>query len=227
MSKKIIYTNGEMVGNCKFIHDADTRISKNLERRRFAMFECICGNNFEAQVAHVRAKNIISCGCIGKERRRAKTFKHGECIEYGRSPEYSALYSLRARCYRITHPEYRNYGARGITVCDRWLNKENGLANFLIDMGKRPSNNHSIERIDNNNGYTKDNCKWATRIEQLMNRRNTKLYTYKGETKHLNDWALELNISKDTLWRRINKQKMSFEEAVTAPIVRKRKYLKK
>ena len=83
--------------------------------------------------------------------------------------EHQTWGSIKARCYNDKHISYKNYGGRGITVCDRWLNS---FENFFADMGERPSSKHSIERLDNNLGYTPDNCCWATVVEQRSNRRD-------------------------------------------------------
>jgi hypothetical protein len=105
---------------------------------------------------------------------------------------------MRQRC---THPfarGYKNYGARGITVCKRW---RESFENFVKDMGIRPPG-MTIERINNDAGYTKANCRWATRAEQSVNRRNNRLLTFRNKTQPMSVWAKELNISCQTLFNR-------------------------
>lgn len=91
------------------------------------------------------------------------------------SVEYATWSRMKARCYNQNIESYKYYGARGITVCDRWLNN---FAAFLADMGKRPSGKYSLDRIDNNKGYSPENCRWATWSVQLENRRPSRMEVY-------------------------------------------------
>jgi len=90
---------------------------------------------------------------------------------------FDAYHNMKKRCYNKKHPKYRLYGARGIIVCSRWLNS---FELFKLDMGERPSNQHSLDRINNDGNYEPSNCKWSTRSEQMRNRRN---YLFRGTKK--------------------------------------------
>lgn len=121
---------------------------------------------------------------------------------------------MKTRCSRSTDPGYKNYGGRGITVCDRWLES---FENFLADMGEPPTPKHSLERVDNDSGYSKENCKWATRAEQLRNKRTNRWISYRGRTMCLEDWAREVGITNHGLAGRIDKSGWSIERALTTP----------
>lgn len=91
-------------------------------------------------------------------------------------PLYSTWVGMKVRCYYSTAVSYKNYGGRGIKVCDRWMRMPDGFWNFVNDMGERP-NRYTLDRIDNNKGYFPENCKWVSRNQQMSNRRNSsKLY---------------------------------------------------
>ena len=116
------------------------------------------------------------------------------------------------RCTNADDPNYRNYGGRGIVVCSRWLE----FNNFLADMGM-PAPGLTLERIKNDQGYTPNNCRWATRKEQSRNRRVNRMITFQGESLCLMDWALKLGFSESFLRRRMDVQGMTFEQAITVP----------
>jgi hypothetical protein len=96
---------------------------------------------------------------------------------------------MHNRCSNPNEPSYKNYGGRGIAVCDRWASFEA----FAADMGERPAN-HSIDRIDNDGPYSPENCRWATKAEQARNSRRTVMLTHEGETLCLKDWSTRLGI---------------------------------
>lgn len=122
---------------------------------------------------------------------------HGESR---RTPEYLCYRNMLARCRNPNHPSYPNYGGRGIVVCQRW---QESYANFIADMGRRPSNGHTIERRDNNLGYSPDNCVWADRLRQSNNTRLTTRLTYNGETKSLHEWGVVTGLPRSLIYQRL------------------------
>ena len=115
-------------------------------------------------------------------------------------PLYKLWLSIKRRCYNPSQVAWRRYGGRGITMCRRW---KHNFENFAEDMGLPPSKDHSIERKDNNAGYSKSNCCWATRIEQGSNKRNNVWLEYKGRRQVAARWASELGVRNSLITKRI------------------------
>ncbi len=127
--------------------------------------------------------------------------------------EYKIWKGIRKRCFNNKTKFFHNYGGRGISICKRWLAS---FPNFFKDMGPRPSPQHSIDRINNNKGYSPSNCRWVTRKEQNSNTRRTVKITINGTTKCIVHWCDFYNTSTVTYYRRI-KEGMSPKQALETP----------
>ena len=160
---------------------------------------CECGCGKPAPIAKYSDKRW---GCVKGEPLRFilghNHIKHGHTSRSGgMSSTYSSWVSMRSRCYDPDATGYKNYGGRGIRVCERWLQ----FQNFLADMGERPPLS-TLDRIDNHSDYGPNNCRWSTRSEQASNRRDAIRITHDGETANLAAWAKKLGIHKATLLSR-------------------------
>jgi hypothetical protein len=139
---------------------------------------------------------------------------------------------MKSRCLNKNYHAYSRYGGRGIKICDRWLNGEGGMSGeecFSLDMGKRPSKNHSIDRINNDGNYEPDNCKWSTRSEQQNNVHYNNRVDYKGENLTIAELIKKYNvdISRQTMTRRIIKLGWDIEKAINTPVRASKKYKKR
>lgn len=127
---------------------------------------------------------------------------------------YRCWQAMKQRCNNKECPNYQNYGVKGITVCERWMES---FENFLEDMGERPSLQHSIDRIDSSKGYYPENCRWATSLQQGERKKNCKYLTINGETMNISAWARKVGIGKMTIANRI-KWGWSDYDAVYTPV---------
>ena len=175
---------------------------------------CECGNIKSIERINLMSGHTTSCGCFIKEKNISRCTTHGCAGEELKTSEYRIWNHIKERCNNPKDKRYSDWGGRGITICDEWTNS---FDTFLFDMGTRPSPKHSIDRIDNNKGYYKENCKWSTKIEQGRNKRNNVNIFYLGETKCLSEWAEILGLRYWTLYNRIYRG-WNFERALSTPI---------
>jgi hypothetical protein len=178
-----------------------------------SMWNCVCdcGNSKTVEGSHLRSGATKSCGCLSKE--FPHNFKHGQSKRGLTTQIYKCWVQIMQRCYNPKHKHYKNYGGRGIKVCDRW----HVFENFYVDMGDCPLG-LSLDRRDNNGNYELGNCRWATSKEQMNNREYNVWYTHKGETKNITQWARHLGMSVATLCARLNELGWSIEKALTTPV---------
>lgn len=170
-----------------------TVISMTKERKNNQvcyLVQCDCGNKKESIGYLLTSGKSVSCGC----KRRIAGLKHGKSS----SREYRIWADMRRRCIDERNKNYPYYGGRGISVCDRWQD----FSNFIADMGKSQKG-QSLDRIDNSGKYEPDNCKWSSLKEQARNRRSNRLINFNGKTMCVSEWAETIGIARDTLKRRL------------------------
>ena len=165
--------------------------------KRFVVAECDCGVKKEFRLSHLTLEKTKSCGCLLASFTKENKTVHGK----SRTIEHNTWSRIIGRCYNPKNWQYHNYGARGISVCERW---RNSFPAFLEDMGSRP-NGMSIDRIDNSGNYEPANCRWATPKEQSNNTRRTIILNVDGVEKSLTDWCGELGLNRQTVWQRVSK----------------------
>lgn len=173
-------------------------------KRRYVTASCICGVVWDTRLDAIIRGQTKSCGCM----RATHGLKHG----MAHRPEYLSWDSMIQRCTNPNNPGYRHYGGRGVTVDDpRWFS----FGAFIEDMGERPTGT-SLERIDNNLGYSKQNCRWATRAEQMLNTRRTVVVEWEGKQQPLMLLADRYGIDR-ALARQRHKNGWSVSEILNTP----------
>lgn len=192
-----------------------SRQSKTGKRQAKWTCKCECGEVTEVCGYSLKNGDSTSCGCRRKEVSKAlgaATRIHGHAIHGKTSREYATWRRMLRDCYNKNSPNYNRYGGRGITVCTEW---RVSFTAFLRDMGERP-HGKTIDRKDGSLGYFKENCQWATPIEQQRNRENAIVLTIRGETKTLNEWAESTGRSRQTIYARLRAGRTP-ESAVFTP----------
>lgn len=160
---------GQRFGRLTVVSRASNRRNKS-----YWSCKCECGGEIVAQGVQMRSGRTHSCGCLQRDLASAARITHGATKRGQRWPEWGVWRQMINRCYRKATEAYSRYGARGICVCDRWRFGDGQMSAFecfIADMGRRPSPDLSIERMNNDGNYEPSNCKWATSAEQAANRR--------------------------------------------------------
>ena len=176
--------------------------------------KCDCGNTTEVLPQHLNRGLIRSCGCLRKDVSSKKNKKHG----MSKTRIYKEWKGIKERCLNKNNHAYKNYGGRGITICDEWLG-ENGFEYFCDwAMQNGYQDNLTIERKDVNGNYCPENCCWIPLGEQALNTRNNVYLEYNGESKPISQWAKEYGINYQVFHNRVRNLGWSMERALHEPV---------
>ena len=201
---KLIDLTGRKFGRLTVISRGDNTKNKRIRWH----CQCDCGGDALVVGAHLKNGNTQSCGCIHKKGLVERQTSHG----MSETAEYATWMHMKQRCDNISDKDYKDYGGRGIEVCDRWRKFEN----FYEDMGPRPKG-ASINRINNDGNYEPGNCEWAGGKDQARNKSNNCMIEYDGQIKCLQAWADKSGIPRGTIKYRIT-HGWTVKQALETPV---------
>ena len=195
----------------KWTETGRVRVGKNYTKEH----ECICTCDAIGWIRKLNGVLRSECclACATRTKVRAKLTKHGHASGGRPSRTHLCWNAMLQRCTNEKHASFKDYGGRGIKVCERWFS----FKNFLADMGEQPKG-LSLERRDNGGPYCKENCTWATQRAQARNTRRNRRLTLRGETMTMVEWAERTGISQYTIATRLNVLKWEVERALTTPV---------
>ena len=183
---------------------------------------CDCGNTVFCFPYQFSSGEVKSCGCLPKVN-RGKHYWDNNRKTHGLSkhPFYKKWNDMVRRCYNQNEPAYLKYGARGITVCEEWRYSPDKFIEWCEKT--HPGNPKlTIDRIDGEKGYSPDNCRWVTQLEQVHNLKTNRFITIDGQTRCITEWCSVLGISSGSVYKKVHKG-MSFEDAIKDAVLKKRK----
>jgi hypothetical protein len=223
---KLVDLTGKTVGMWKVLEVVAAPEGK---KGLFWLCECQCKAKTRRPVLAGNLHNALkgrtegvstNCGCVRKQTLHNVTFKHGESdnTKTGKKATgtYKSWQDMKTRCLNPNNIQFKDYGGRGIEICDRWLG-EDGYLTFKGDLGERKKG-ESLERINVNGNYEPSNCKWIPKSEQNRNKRETLYWTHCGIRKPIITWAEEYGVEYHVLKSRLVKQRLKFEVAITRPV---------
>lgn len=207
MAKNII---GYRFGRLTVVDEYENR---NKEGRRLWICSCDCGNSAIVDTKSLTTGSTTSCGCYRREKHKQLTTKHGE----SKRKLYYVWNDMKSRCADANAAPYKDYGGRGISVCDEWVSSYKAFRDWAVENGY--ADGLTLDRIDVNGDYTPCNCRWVTMKIQSNNKRNNRIVEYNGQSHTVSEWSELTGIRKETLLYRINAG-WDIDEALTRKPVR-------
>lgn len=200
-----MYNVGDKINEWTVISDAFYAILGTTKPRKTKFHKIMCSCGMKTQKAAYLINRTNACNnCKLKNNAERKKTISG-------SREYITWESMKGRCYNPNNNKFKNYGARGIKVCDRWLNS---FQNFLKDMGKKPSDKHSIDRVDNDGPYSPSNCVWSLPKEQSRNKTTSRKLFYKGKDRTIAEIAEMENVKYSAIMYRVMRKSLTADEII-------------
>lgn len=188
---------GQKFGRLEVLSRDDDSISASGRHRVRWLCQCDCGNTVSVLSDNLKRGKTTSCGCFRVENTKRIKSTHGDT----QSRLYGIWCAMKSRCTNENNAAYKDYGGRGITVCDEWMHNYDAFKSWAIGNGY--SDNLTIDRIDNDESYSPSNCRWVDGVAQANNRRSNRLLTLNGETHNVTEWASILEVSPKTIFNRI------------------------
>ena len=177
------------------------RVGRNKWRDSIWECSCDCGNVTTVSEGHLKSGHTTSCGCFARDERSRRATRHG-LLMGGKKPRTFIIWNgMKARCFNPRSTSYPRYGARGISVCNEWLDYET-FNRWAMSHGY--ADGLELDRIDNDGPYCPSNCRWVTRSRNQRNTSRTHMMTISGKTQCVSDWISELGISKSTFYQHLN-----------------------
>lgn len=202
---------GRKYGRRTVLCRADDRFSTDGYPMRYWKCVCECGTVNDVAETHLIHGKANSCGCLSRDIARNRQTKHGGV----RTRLYHIWCGIKARTCNPNSPAWKDYGGRGITMCEEWKNSFEAFRAWALSSGYELA--LTIDRIDNDGGYSPTNCRWATIAEQARNKRNTIKVCYDGETLNMHEWSLRTGIPEKVLKERYHSG-WTAEELLFSPV---------
>lgn len=189
----------------------ERRVQPNGKGQLYWLCKCDCGSDRYVSGSHLRRGLSKSCGCLSADTTREMSVTHGK----SKSGIYAVWCAMIARCHNPKNQAYQRYGARGIAVCEAW---QTSFEAFHADMGDPPTSRHTLDRIDNDKGYSLGNCRWAVRTQQNRNRRDNVILSLNGQSMCISAWEERMGYPPNAIGRRIRDYGWSVERAILTPL---------
>lgn len=206
---------GQKFGKLTVVERTSTP-NRPTEHHAYWLCLCECGNNHIARGSDLKNGNVQSCGCLQIEKITTHGMRH--------TPIYAEWCSIKQRCYNPNNKSYKNYGYRGILMCERWRDSFEAFYEDVSKLSNFGKEGYSLNRINNDGIYEPNNVEWANDKTQANNKRNNHLLEYNGKIQTIAQWADELGINQYTLYNRILTYHWSVEKALTTPVKVKTKH---